>query len=288
MSRGWPDLTKISDFRRLPDKSGMNWASRSIHRLRILALIVAGNTVLVSGSAVGQTEDQQYTTEAIVSGAELYFANCMVCHGARGDAIAGVNLSEQLFKRARSDDDIRSAIRDGAPAAGMPAFRLLGQQDLDALLALIRSGLDDSGATIALGDADRGRRLFEGKGDCTACHFPRGDGPYNAPSLYNLGLTRLPASIRQALLDPASALLPINRPVRIVTRDGRTLTGVRVNQDTYSVFLLDQDNRLVSLPINEIREFDVSTVSAMPSYAGNFTDAEFADLMAYLISLRGN
>ena len=82
-------------------------------------------------------------------------------------------------------------------------------------------------------------------------------------------------------------MLPINRPVRIVTRDGRTIRGRRVNEDTASVQLIDQDERLVSLPKSDIRELVVATTSYMPSLAGKLSDDEVADLLAYLLSLRG-
>ena len=42
-------------------------------------------------------------------------------------------------------------------------------------------------------------------------------------------------------------MLPINRPVRAVTQDGRTIRGRRLNEDTYTVQLIDEQERLVSL-----------------------------------------
>ena len=39
-------------------------------------------------------------------------------------------------------------------------------------------------------------------------------------------------------------MMPINRPVHIVTREGKTIDGRRVNEDTYTVQVADQDGRL--------------------------------------------
>jgi mono/diheme cytochrome c family protein len=82
-------------------------------------------------------------------------------------------------------------------------------------------------------------------------------------------------------------MMPINRPVRIVTRDGRTINGRRLNEDTYTVQLLDDQEKLVSLTKADLREFTILTVSPMPSYRDRLTPDEIADVVAYLLSLKG-
>ena len=91
------------------------------------------------------------------------------------------------------------------------------------------------------------RPLFEGKGGCASCHRVNGRGAYIATDLTEIGTVRTPASLQRALVNPAQAILPANRPVRAVTRDGRTLRGRRVNEDTYTIQLIDEQSRLVSL-----------------------------------------
>jgi alcohol dehydrogenase (cytochrome c) len=243
--------------------------------------------VLAAGTAFAQTEDHPYTTAAILAGARLYANNCQLCHGSNGDGIAGVNLPHQQFKHAVSDDDIRATIHGGQAAAGMPPFSALTSGELDALVAFVRSGFDKTGTPIRLGDKDRGRVLYEGKGDCARCHFPRGDGPFGAPSLVDVGDRRVPADIVRTILDPSGTLLPINRSAHIVTSDGRVYNGRRLNEDSYSVQLIDDRHQLVSLLKSDIRQLDLSRVSAMPAYAGIFSDAEMGDLLAYLVSTKG-
>ena len=82
-------------------------------------------------------------------------------------------------------------------------------------------------------------------------------------------------------------MLPINRPVRIVTRDGRTIQGRRINEDTFTVQLMDREERLVSLEKENIRDYEIGQTSDMPSFAGKLSTDEIADLVAYLISLKG-
>ena len=82
-------------------------------------------------------------------------------------------------------------------------------------------------------------------------------------------------------------MMPINRPVRAVTRDGTVINGRRLNEDTYTVQLIDDRERLVSLNKVDLREYTISTASPMPSYKSTLSADEMADLVAYLLSLKG-
>jgi hypothetical protein len=82
-------------------------------------------------------------------------------------------------------------------------------------------------------------------------------------------------------------MMPINRPVRIVTRDGRTIRGRRLNEDIYTVQLIDDQERLISLDKTDIREFELAKTSPMPPATRTLGGEELADVLAYLLSLRG-
>tara|TARA_B100000470_G_C19441165_1_gene237336 strand:- start:155 stop:409 length:255 start_codon:yes stop_codon:yes gene_type:complete len=82
-------------------------------------------------------------------------------------------------------------------------------------------------------------------------------------------------------------MLPVNRNVRAVDQEGTLFTGRRLNEDTYTVQLIDQAERLVSLVKADLREFTVLTTSAMPSYEETLSEQERADVLAYLLSLKG-
>lgn len=256
--------------------------------IRTLTLIVGlAGLAAVAGRAVAQVEDHQYSTTAIQAGYRLYSSQCQLCHGPNGDGIAGVNLARQRFKRASSDDDIKSTISTGVATAGMPSFKFQ-PDELDSLVAFIRSGFDQTGTPFKVGVAARGKAVFEGKGECRSCHLLQGEGKLNAPALGEVGATRQPAEIQRYLLEPDKAMLPINRRVAITTRDGKTLTGRRVNEDTFSVQLRDEGLRLHSIAKADIKTYDLAKTSAMPSVAGKLTPDELADLMAYLLSLKGS
>jgi cytochrome c oxidase cbb3-type subunit III len=225
----------------------------------------------------------QYTQEDIARGGLLYNAQCFACHGRDGDQISGVDLRRGLFRRSQSDEDLGQTITRGTPG-GMPAFKL-DPAELTGIVAFIRAGFDTS-ASVRMGDAARGRAVFQGKGECSTCHRVAGKGPRSAPDLSDIGLARAPAVLERSVRDPSAALQPINRPVRIMMRDGKTVRGRRLNEDTHTVQIIDDQERLVSLAKKDVRSFDVAKESAMPAYAGKLTDAEIADVVAYLLTLR--
>jgi hypothetical protein len=81
--------------------------------------------------------------------------------------------------------------------------------------------------------------------------------------------------------------VPANRMVRAVTRDGRTVRGRRLNEDTHTVQLIDEQEHLVSLTKADLRSLEFNPVSAMPPATKTLTATEIADVIAYLLSLKG-
>jgi putative heme-binding domain-containing protein len=140
---------------------------------------------------------------------------------------------------------------------------------------------------LMLGDSARGRALFEGAGNCASCHAVNGKGPRVAPDLGDIGALRTAELIHRTLLDPAGSMLPAIRPVRAVTRDGKVINGRRLNEDTYTVQLIDEQEHLLSLTKADLREYTVLKTTSMPSYKDKFSAQELTDLEAYLLSLRG-
>jgi putative heme-binding domain-containing protein len=236
--------------------------------------------------AAAQTHAGQYEQPDIEYGARLYSGHCITCHGERGESIPGVALGSNKFRRAASDRDLTTIIRDGIAGTAM-APSAYSDSELSAIVAYLRNmtsvGLD----AASIGDAGRGKELFFGKGDCVRCHRVGADGPRAAPDLSSVGVLRTAAILQRTLLDPNDALIPINRAVRAVLRDGTVVTGRRLNEDTHTVQLIDESERLVSLDKASLREYSLATAAKMPSYASSLSDAERADLVAYLLSLKG-
>jgi putative heme-binding domain-containing protein len=240
-------------------------------------------TFVAQPASAGQ-QDHQYSSTDVEAGSRVYTAQCSLCHGPNGDLMSGIDLRRGRFRRAVSDDDLARVITTGVPDAGMPAFPLQATE-VTSLIAFIRSGFDISGVPVKIGDPGRGKTLFSGKAACASCHRVNGTGPRTAPDLSDIGASRTPAALQRSLLDPSSAMWPINRPVRITTRDGKTYRGRRLNEDTYTVQIIDDQERLLTFVKADLREFDVSPKSTMPA-ATSLSSEELSDVIAYLLTLK--
>jgi cytochrome c oxidase cbb3-type subunit III len=254
---------------------------------QFLGLLFVGACVAARVVAFAQDHSGQYPATDIAVGRKVYGTVCAACHGPNGNAIGNVDLRRGPLPRAATDEALRGVITKGFPQSGMPAFTFEAAE-LNGLVAFIRSGFDNvPAAAAAAGDAARGRLIFETKGKCLNCHRVFDTGNFMGPELSEIGRLRSPAALEKSLLDPTQNMAPINRPVRAVTRNGAVITGRRLNEDLFTVQLVTNEGRLVSLVKPELKEWTVSTTSAMPSYRETLSEAERADLIGYLMSLKG-
>ena len=258
----------------------MNPSHWTLRPWRLLVL------ALVAWSVPAAAQDHQYSTADIEVGLKVYGAQCALCHGPNGDVVSGVNLRLGRFRRVVTDDDLAQVIARGVPPA-MPSFTF-SAAETTGLVAFIRAGFDPAGTAVKVGNIDRGRALFSTeKAACATCHRVRGTGPRTAPDLTDVGAIRSASALQRSMLDPTRAMLPINRPTTIVTTGGATIRGRRVNEDTFSVQLLDDRERLVTVTKRDIQTMTLAKESPMPSMATRLSADEVADLVAYLLSLRG-
>jgi putative heme-binding domain-containing protein len=235
-------------------------------------------------AAQSPSPSTEYSPVDIAFGAQVYAGQCTTCHGETGDGVGGVDLRAGKFRSASTNQSLAQVITNGVPGTGMNAFRLT-PAELAGVIAYLRNMNSFDAASVKVGNAARGRGVVERR-DCLRCHRIEGQGSRVAPDLTDIGLVRSAGSLQRSLVDPTSQMMPINRPVRAVTRDGKVINGRRLNEDTYTVQLIDDQERLLSLAKADLREFQVLTTSPMPAYK-DLTDEELADLLAYLLSLQG-
>jgi putative heme-binding domain-containing protein len=249
---------------------------------------MATAVILLSGLVRLSAQDHsgQYPPADIATGSRIYAANCAQCHGATGTGVGGIDLPRGRLPRASTDDALAALVASGIQGTGMPPFRFTADE-MRGLIAYVRGGLgaDPNAPLVKLGNAARGRAIFEGEGRCSTCHRVGRVGGRSGPELTDIGAARTPAAIMRSLLDPSGGMRPINRPVRAVTREGAVITGRRLNEDTYTVQVVTAEGRLVSLVKADLREWSVSRLSPMPSYRDTLRAEDLADLLAYLVSL---
>jgi cytochrome c oxidase cbb3-type subunit III len=258
-----------------------------MHLARIAACLLAASGVAVTLAA----QEHSYTPADIESGSRLFQSTCAGCHGQNGDGVQGVDLSRGQFRRGTSDTDIIKIIQTGVPGTTMPPHNLTDTQAGTVVaylrnMATLRRGAP-ADVMRGVGDPVRGKALFEGKGQCTTCHRVNGNGARTGPDLSEVGATRPLAELHQALLDPSATMRAGNRPFRAVTRDGATIVGRLLNQDSFSIQMIDAKERLVSLPRAGLRESGFLKSSPMPPVKDRLTPQELDDLVGYLLTLKG-
>jgi len=231
---------------------------------------------------------QTHTGGGSEEGKQLFVANCAPCHGPDGDAIAGVDFGHGKFRRVSSDGDILEIVKAGIPGTGMPGFsNELTEVEIRMLAAYLRYLAGTAQTASAPGDPVRGKTIFEGNGRCLECHRIRGKGSRVGPDLTEIGSVRRLAELERSILEPGAEILPQNRFVRVVTKDDVAITGRLLNQDTFTVQVIDSKERLLSFERSNLKEYVFLDKSPMPSYQGKFSPQELADLVSYLVSLKG-
>jgi putative heme-binding domain-containing protein len=131
-----------------------------------------------------------------------------------------------------------------------------------------------------------GKAIFDAPGSCISCHRVGAAGAFYGPNLTDVGSRFSPAGVRTLLIAPPQNARPENRLYELALRNGNTVRGKLLNQDPYSVQLLDTEGKLVAYQRSQIRSGQFVDPPQMPSYRGRLTDNQIADLVAYLASLR--
>jgi putative heme-binding domain-containing protein len=253
-------------------------------RVTIVTALLAASSLSLSAQDLHPGD---YPRADIEYGARIYAAQCATCHLPAGDGIAGVNLRSGKFRNpVSSDQDLARIIRTGIPQTAMPPFKF-DAAEVSGVVAYLRNMNTFDPASVKPGDARRGQTVFEGKGRCATCHRVNGKGPRSAPDLSDVGAVRSAGSLQRSLVDPSSQMMPINRPVRVVTKDGKVVSGRRLNEDTYTVQVIDDQEHLMSLTKSDLREYTILKTSPMPSFKDTLNADELGDVVAYLLSLKG-
>jgi putative heme-binding domain-containing protein len=135
-------------------------------------------------------------------------------------------------------------------------------------------------------EVTRATGLIKANG-CLSCHRVAGAGSYVGPDLSDVGASYSADQIRAALVSPNKDVAPNHRSIRLVTRDGKTIAGRILNQDGFSVQIIDSSSELRSVLKSNLREFTIITANPMPAYADKMSAEDMNGLVQYLSSLKG-
>ncbi|MGH9334107.1 MAG: c-type cytochrome, partial [Vicinamibacteria bacterium] len=196
-------------------------------------------------------------------------------------------LARPTLGRAADEEALASVIQNGIEGTDMPPAWQISENEVREIAAYVRSLGRVEPEKLEGGDRERGRALFEGEGGCSNCHVVDGKGGILGPDLSEVGLRRGASYLRESLVSPAAVVSEDFLQVRAVFK-GQEVSGVRVNEDSFTIQLRDPSGRFHSLPKLELETLEKGFgESLMPSYGSELTEDEIEDLVAYLAGLRG-
>src|SRR6202451_369913 len=202
--------------------------------------------------------------KAAKAGEYEFRINCALCHGlgAHGGG-RGPDLTRAHKKHAHSDAELFQVIGNGIAGTVMPANGTNGQgvgmtdEEIWQIVTYIRSQ-EVKAPAQAVGNAARGKALFYGDANCSLCHMVEGKGGRVGPELTAVGGSRTREAIIDSVRNPSRRLAwGLTEPTKefpqeyetitVVTADGKEIKGVALNEDNFSVQVMDTSEQIYLL-----------------------------------------
>jgi cytochrome c oxidase cbb3-type subunit 3 len=228
--------------------------------------------------------------------------NCAFCHGlgARGGG-RGPDLTRAQKRHGSTESEIFHNIHDGIAGTAMPAATSGGigvgmsDEEIWQVIRYLRS-VEKKAVAGAAGNAAHGKELFYGTAACSTCHMMNGKGGRLGPDLSSVGGSRSFEYLVESMRNPSNRLAQgISEPLKdfsqeyetvtVVTADGTKLVGVVLNEDNFTLQMMDTREQLHLLQKDKLRSYEKTRESLMPAYDQKMlSDKDLQDLIAYLLA----
>jgi len=137
------------------------------------------------------------------------------------------------------------------------------------------------------GDADRGQKVFHGKGTCAKCHKVKGEGKEVGPDLSEIGSKLSREAMLVAILDPSAGISHNFETYQVFLANGTVFSGLKISETDDAVTLKSGEGIVRTIPREEIDELVKQKVSLMPADLQRLMTAdELVDVVAYLSTLK--
>jgi putative heme-binding domain-containing protein len=223
------------------------------------------------------------TPADVALGEKTFRSHCSPCHGFKGEGGRGPNLSTGVFYHGATDADLLRNISNGIEGTEMPGL-FYSPDRVWQVVAYVRS-LNAPSQRASAESAAAGAALYRRQG-CPQCHRINGAGGRMGPDLSEIGRTRSREHLRQSILEPNADVRQRYTVAHITDGDGKSIEGFVMNEDTYTIQVIDFSDRLRSFDKAGLKSCKVERVSKMPSFQGKLSDDQVNTLVAYLSSLR--
>ena len=230
--------------------------------------------LFVAQVGLAQTPD----ADRVAAGQQLFETNCTACHGQNAKGGRGPNLTGRL-RHGSLESEMADNITGGIAGTQMPAFPM-PPENARAIVAYLRS-LSTGGPDLPIaGNAANGQQAFFGAGHCSSCHMYQGHGGRLGPDLSRIGEARTARQLQAAIAQPHREQMRGFEAVEVRLRDGSQIRGVLKNQDTFSVQVMDQGEKLHMLAKKDATSVRLTGKSLMPENA--VTGSQLDDVIAFL------
>jgi PQQ-dependent dehydrogenase (methanol/ethanol family) len=212
------------------------------------------------------------------AGRALFQKKCGSCHGENAKGGRAPDLTTGSWRHGGTEEDLIRNITQGIPGTQMPPFPMPRAEAQD-IIAFLRSGKGTEEPVS--GDAEAGRQLFFGLGQCSRCHMVGGKGGRLGPDLSQVRNERKPSELKKAIMTPDDALREGYESVEVEFLDGKVLRGTARNQDTFSIQLMDERETLHRLLKKDLKRVIRTQRSLMPTASLNAEQTE--NVIAFLM-----
>ena len=221
--------------------------------------------------------------QSIRSGMALYRTRCADCHGLDAGGYRGPDLNAVLAGGA-TDERLFNTIQKGVPGTEMPSSTA-PDDDLLMIIAYLRK-IGTVAPETPTGSVENGTRLFAAQ--CASCHRVAGRGGRIGPDLTRIGIARSRAALIREIRTPSEWIPPNFETVTAVTKDGQRIRGVKKNEDSFSIQVMDTRERIQGFLKANLQELVYEKNSLMPAFApARLNDSDLNDVVGYLSTLRG-
>jgi len=260
---------------------------RSLCALAAPAILIASYLVVASVTTRAQESENPYTTRLDVRmGQRLYQQQCGRCLGQDGGGGELGPALDEGFRNASTDAGLFRIVREGIPNTQMIGISRNATDQSAWMVVSFLNSLNNTADVDLPGNASNGQQLFAGKGNCSSCHMLNGTGGRRGPELTAIGSRRDPEELRASLTDPNDDVPPRWWTVRVTREDGSVVEGLRMNEDTFSLRIMDENEALWSFLKGSVQSHERIKTSIMPDASDTLTVEELDDLIAYLFSLK--
>jgi cytochrome c oxidase cbb3-type subunit III len=288
----------ITNFRRVEPSASLWTSFRVMGCTLIISLLVA-----VTGLIAQDKNPYAGDPKAAKVGESQFRANCAFCHGlgARGGG-RGPDLTRAQKRHGNGDADLFRTINEGVPGTAMPPNGATQQgvgmteEEIWQVISYIRS-VQVKAPAQPMGNAAHGKELFYGSASCSTCHMVQGKGGRLGPDLSTTGSARSTSYLVESIREPSRRLAQgiseamkefsqEYETVKVETADGQKFMGVVLNEDHFTLQMMDTRENLRLFEKDKLKSFEKTRESLMPAYdQKTLSDKDLQDILAYLLEV---